>query len=1226
MAASGEQNTVTASVVSSVQITITDTTAPVIAGPGCTSTGAHSANCMTLTWTPTRLDLGDQDDSGSVDGSVATILGGTGNDLLTGGVGNDELDGGAGNDWLDGLGFDDTLRGGDGDDTLHGETGGLFLSGADTLDGGAGADGIDGDNNDVADYSARANAVQVSLDGVANDGEAGEQDSVSPDVGRVRGGSGGDTITGSDPAGGLGNILFGGPGPDTLDGLGGRDLLFGDAGPDVLTGGIGDDDLDGGIGTDVLNGGGGTDGVDYSSRSLSVTVSLATGFGGESGENDSLSAIENARTGSGNDTLIGDGAGNVLSGGPGDDKLDGGPGPDTLHGGAGFDEADYSSRTNPVTVDGYVGGDGEAGENDYVDLADIEVITGGSGSDKLGPFSGILGANVLNGRTGDDSLDGDYGNDTLNGGPGNDALSGGTEDDVLDGGIGDDTISGDDGADALVGGDGGDGLHGGYGVDVLSGEAGGDLLDGGPGTDTLSGGEGPDAADYSLRTSPVTVTLDGVGDDGEVGENDDIGADVESAIGGSAGDTLVGNFGANVLDGGTGDDLLAGGTGADTLIGGAGAADTADYSSRTSGVNVSLDGVANDGEPGEGDNVGADLEDIFAGAGDDTLMGSAANNLFDGGPGADHLSGGGGIDRVDYSGRIAPVDVSLDGVANDGETGEGDNVGADFEHIFGGSDDDTLIGNTQANELNGGPGDDLLDGGPGADTLVGGAGADDTADYSTRVIPVTVALDGTPTSGQSGENDTIRADVEDAIGGSGADAFSGNTSDNIVDGGAGADTFDGAAGFDAVDYSSRSESVSVSLDGTANDGAAGEGDNVGAGMEDAIGGSGDDHFAGNGASNLFAGGAGADVLDGAVGDDFLLGQSGADSLTGGAGFDAFDGGGDDDSIQSRDGVAEAVVCASGTDAVVADLADSTSDCETVHRGPPLAITGAASEITQTTVTLSGAVNPMGQPTTAYVEVGTTTAYGNRSAGVSLPANVAYYTVTSKWSSLQPGTAYHYRFVATNADGTTYGADQAFTTAAAPPELPGADVKLTIEDAPDPITAGKQLTYTLTVANGGPAAAAAATVSDPLPPQVALVSATASQGTCSSDAAVRCNLGPLASGASATVTVVVRPRATGTVSNTATVSSATPDPLTANNSATATTTVRALPCVVPNVKRKTLAAAKKAIARAHCALGKVRLAYSAKVRRGRVIAQRPAPGTRLRSGWRVNLMVSRGPRR
>jgi uncharacterized repeat protein (TIGR01451 family) len=119
----------------------------------------------------------------------------------------------------------------------------------------------------------------------------------------------------------------------------------------------------------------------------------------------------------------------------------------------------------------------------------------------------------------------------------------------------------------------------------------------------------------------------------------------------------------------------------------------------------------------------------------------------------------------------------------------------------------------------------------------------------------------------------------------------------------------------------------------------------------------------------------------------------------------------------------------------------------------------------------------------------------------------------------------------------------------------ADLSITKGDAPDPVTAGSNVTYTLTVSNAGPDAAAAVTVSDPLPAGVSFVSASSSVGSCSGTATVSCSLGTLNSGASATVTIVVTANS-GPLSNTATVSSSTSDPNTANNGATATTTVTA----------------------------------------------------------------------
>jgi hypothetical protein len=69
--------------------------------------------------------------------------------------------------------------------------------------------------------------------------------------------------------------------------------------------------------------------------------------------------------------------------------------------------------------------------------------------------------------------------------------------------------------------------------------------------------------------------------------------------------------------------------------------------------------------------------------------------------------------------------------------------------------------------------------------------------------------------------------------------------------------------------------------------------------------------------------------------------------------------------------------------------------------------------------------------------------------------------------------------------------------------------------------------------------------------------------------------------------------------------------------------RVVRCVVPRLRGKTLRPARSALARANCRLGVVTRAYSARVRSGRVIRQRPAPGTRLRRYARVNLVLSRG---
>ena len=120
--------------------------------------------------------------------------------------------------------------------------------------------------------------------------------------------------------------------------------------------------------------------------------------------------------------------------------------------------------------------------------------------------------------------------------------------------------------------------------------------------------------------------------------------------------------------------------------------------------------------------------------------------------------------------------------------------------------------------------------------------------------------------------------------------------------------------------------------------------------------------------------------------------------------------------------------------------------------------------------------------------------------------------------------------------------------------PAADLAISKSDAPDPVTVGNPLTYTITVTNNGPSAATGVATTDTLPAGVTLVSATASQGNCSGTATITCNLGVLNNGGSATVTITVTPTQIGGISNTATVRANEADPNTNNNSATQVTTI------------------------------------------------------------------------
>ncbi len=127
----------------------------------------------------------------------------------------------------------------------------------------------------------------------------------------------------------------------------------------------------------------------------------------------------------------------------------------------------------------------------------------------------------------------------------------------------------------------------------------------------------------------------------------------------------------------------------------------------------------------------------------------------------------------------------------------------------------------------------------------------------------------------------------------------------------------------------------------------------------------------------------------------------------------------------------------------------------------------------------------------------------------------------------------------------------------------ANLSLTKTDSPDPVLAGELLAYTLTAHNAGPQDATAVTVTDTLPGGVTFDSATPSQGSCSQAAGiVDCALGTIADEGTATIQILVRPSAPGTLSNQASVSSEVADPSTAGNTATAQTTVTATPAGYP----------------------------------------------------------------
>jgi hypothetical protein len=98
--------------------------------------------------------------------------------------------------------------------------------------------------------------------------------------------------------------------------------------------------------------------------------------------------------------------------------------------------------------------------------------------------------------------------------------------------------------------------------------------------------------------------------------------------------------------------------------------------------------------------------------------------------------------------------------------------------------------------------------------------------------------------------------------------------------------------------------------------------------------------------------------------------------------------------------------------------------------PPVVTTGAPGEVTQTGALLSGTVDTRELQTSYEFEVGTDTTYtGAELFGGAGAAGLE--AVSAELGFLTPGTTYHYRLVATNEDGTSYGQDMTFTTPGVP---------------------------------------------------------------------------------------------------------------------------------------------------------------------------------------------------
>lgn len=254
-----------------------------------------------------------------------------------------------------------------------------------------------------------------------------------------------------------------------------------------------------------------------------------------------------------------------------------------------------------------------------------------------------------------------------------------------------------------------------------------------------------------------------------------------------------------------------------------------------------------------------------------------------------------------------------------------------------------------------------------------------------------------------------------------------------------------------------------------------------------------------------------------------------------------------------------------------------ADIAVTKTGPATAAAGM--DVTYTiTVTNAGPSNAANVSLSDPLPAGTTFVSRTQTSGPTFTCNTPGATLTCTIALLPSGASAGFTLVVhvtpSTANGTvlTNTATVSSTTTDPAPGNNVSSTNATVSAAADlavtktgplTVTAGSNVTYTVSVTNNGPADAANVVLTDALPANTTFVSATQTSGpafSCTTLAGnTTCTAASLLTGASVTFSFVftVSLTATGTISNTATVTSATTDPAPANNSATATTPIGAI---------------------------------------------------------------------
>ena len=744
--------------------------------------------------------------------------------------------------------------------------------------------------------------------------------------------------------GDLADTLRGGTNTDLLQSGSGNDLVYADLLTDTLAGGDdtvwagdgndtvlglgGNDFIKAGAGTDSLDGGTGNDAFEFLSGELTGADTVAGGTGDDSlAFQGSGSGLFANVTGMEHITLTADDGGN-LSVTTTDALVSSGQ---TL-----FFDASALSAGHTLYFDGQAETNGQFS----VTGADgNDTLKGGALDDNL---DGGLGSDLLHGKGGDDMLAGGEGNDTIDGGAGADNIDGGDDADVLTGGAGNDLIDAGFGNDNITASSGVDEISGGVDFDTLTlGTCstpvfaviqGNDTsgFDGfaSSGTDTFSaftavehlvGGTGNDV--FHLY-DPLNYSYAGTEIDGGTGadtlylhsESDDPSVDLSHVT--NVENIVVG--GQNELTIITGNDMLAAGQTLTISV-------DQDLSwdpgnpyivfdgSAVTGFNQKVTGTVSEYsasmDTGNDSFTGGDGDDTFYGlSGSDTFVGGAGNDWFYGGDNALNLRS---IDVADYSANDSQLLVHLDTGEVSSETSNTDHL-VGVEGVIGGSYNDTFygadLGDSGVNYFEGGLSEDTLNG----DLITGGGSYYSNGDGGTwNVVSamhldqaeanchVVVNLADTTSDGYNNSGGTLKiydsdnafvaiqtlTNIQEVMGSSGNDTFTGGAGQQTFAGLAGADSIVGGADSDDVSYAMDqggfgvivnlgTDSISADVgrgsepvDGGHALDSWGDDDTL-SGIENVIGSFYDDYIRGSDETNYIQGLAGDDTL---IGNDDTLG-------------------------------------------------------------------------------------------------------------------------------------------------------------------------------------------------------------------------------------------------------------------------------------------------------------------------------------------------------------------